>query len=81
MVKRNFTKHLTNHNYLKQIMIGIAEREAGDKSRQGEKDLRKKEAGLMTGGRYPVQEEQIGLTDEQIQENKRRIREIARRLG
>lgn len=66
MVKRNFATALLNHNYLKQVMIGIAEREGKDAGRKAEKDLRKTEASLMSGSRkscnsgaYPVPEEQV----------------------
>lgn len=51
MIKRNFIKHLTNHNYLKTIMIDISEREGKEKSRTAEKDLHKKEANLQGGNR------------------------------
>jgi hypothetical protein len=65
MIKRNFSRTLPNHNYLKQIMIGISEREGKAAGRQAEKDLRKKEAGLMSGSRdagpYPVPEERVDL--------------------
>jgi hypothetical protein len=72
MIKRNFTRALPNHNYLKQIMIGISEREGKAAGRTAEKDLRKREAGLMSGSRngksltdhvndsaYPAPEEQV----------------------
>jgi hypothetical protein len=47
VVKREFANLLHNHNYLKQVMIGISERERGHASRQAEKDLKKKEAQIM----------------------------------
>ena len=59
MVKRNFSTPLSNHNYLKQVMIDIAGREYQSKSRQGEKDLRKREGAAMSGGSYPLPEEQV----------------------
>lgn len=72
VVKKNFADGLDSHNYLKKVMINIAEREEKDSGRQTEKDLRKKEASLMSGGRsaekltrdvndsaYPVPEEQV----------------------
>ena len=72
VVKKNFADGLDSHNYLKKVMIGIAEREDKDSGRLAEKDLRKKEASLMSGGRgaesstrpvndsaYPVPEEQV----------------------
>jgi hypothetical protein len=62
VVKKEFANTLDSHNYLKKIMIGIAEREEKDSGRKAETNLRKKEAGLMTGtrgsGPYPVPEEQ-----------------------
>lgn len=59
MVKRNFSTPLSNHNYLKQVMIDIAGREYQSKSRQGEKDLRKREGVAMSGGSYPLPEEKV----------------------
>lgn len=51
MVKRNFSSTLTNHNYLKQVMMGIAEKEAHRASVEAEKVLKKKEEKLMAGKR------------------------------
>ena len=72
VVHRNFPDGLESHNYLKKIMIAIADREAKDAGRSAEKDPRKREPGLMSGSRdakssfsknenspYPVQEEQV----------------------
>jgi len=42
-LKKNFTEHLENHNYLKKVMVGISEREGKGKSKQAEKDLRARE--------------------------------------
>jgi hypothetical protein len=47
-IKKNFETPLDSHNYLKKIMIGISEREGKDKSRQDEKDLKKREAHLVS---------------------------------
>ena len=85
VIKKNFEGGLDSHNYLKKVMINIAEREEKDSGRRTEKDLRKKEASLMSGSRYPVPEEQVEaprmktipaarLTDEQIEENQRRVK-------
>ena len=51
VVKKNFADGLDSHNYLKKVMITIAEREDKDSGRGTEKDLRKKEAALMSGSR------------------------------
>lgn len=58
MIKRNFTRTLPNHNYLKQIMIGISEREGKDAGRTAEKGLRKREETLRSGIR-PDEEREI----------------------
>ncbi len=50
-VKKNFTEHLENHNYLKKVMIGIAEEEAKAAGRVQEKDLRAREERLREGRR------------------------------
>ncbi len=49
VVKREFATVLHNHNYLKQVMIGIAERERTAKSKQDERDLRIKEQRILSG--------------------------------
>lgn len=51
VIKRNFTSTLKNHNYLKEVMVSISEKERTTKSRQDEKELRKKEEKLRTGNR------------------------------
>jgi len=61
LVKRNFGKPLTNHNYLKQVMIDIAEREVQARSKEAEKALRKKEERLM----YPIRDEQVIIGGDQ----------------
>lgn len=116
VVHRNFADGLDSHNYLKKIMIGISEREFQEKSRQGEKDLRRREEALMAGNRperatyqdikdtwdyveqqararkYPTADETVQLpqikdvpparlTDEQIEENRRRLREMIKAIG
>jgi hypothetical protein len=64
VVKKSFPDPLDSHNYLKKVMIGIADREAKAAGRVAEKDLRKTEAGLMAGDRagdepYPAIEEHV----------------------
>ena len=85
VVHRNFTDGLDSHNYLKKIMITISEREYQDKSRQGEKDLRKREGVIMSSGRpaeksltrevnritYPLPEEQVEPPVTQLTEAQR----------
>ncbi|MEN6358479.1 MAG: hypothetical protein ABFD59_00235 [Smithella sp.] len=56
VIKRDFSKHLKNHNYLKEVMISIAEREEKNKSRQDEKNLRQREGRLLAGGRIDSRE-------------------------
>lgn len=48
-VHRSFPDNLQNHNYLKKIMIAIAEEEARAQGRQAEEDLRGAEEGLKQG--------------------------------
>ncbi len=49
VARRNFDRPLTNHNYLKSVMITIAEREGQAAGKQAEKDLRAKEDNLQAG--------------------------------
>ena len=51
VVHRHFEDRLDSHNYLKKIMIGIAEREGREAGRQAEKDLRQRETAAMSGNR------------------------------
>jgi hypothetical protein len=48
---KRFTAPLANHNYLKTVMVSIAEKEAGERSIQKEKELRRKEDALRAGAR------------------------------
>jgi len=49
VVKRHFADNLDGHNYLKKVMIGIAEQEEKDRSIKAEAELRRKEAVLGAG--------------------------------
>lgn len=49
LVHRHWTDRLDNHNYLKKVMIGIAEKEGRESGKQAERDLRQKEDGLRAG--------------------------------
>jgi len=80
VVKREFTTTLHNHNYLKQVMIGIAERERGDASRRAEKDLRQKETQILAGHRSGNQEEYC-QTDDLPDDVKAGIADLKGRLG
>ena len=75
-IKKNFSEHLENHNYLKKVMVGISEREGKEGSRRAEKDLRKKE--LDSGLRRNDSEEEVPLriTPEQAQKNLEKVRDI-----
>ena len=50
VVNKNFDVPLENHNYLKKVMVGISERETKEKSVIAEKQLRKKEKGIIDCG-------------------------------
>jgi len=77
MVKRNWSKHLSNHNYLKLVMIDISEREGKASSKTAEKDLRKKEDNLKSGsGRSEDDTLSKGLSQEQIDNNLQRVSSI-----
>jgi hypothetical protein len=58
MIKRNFTRTLPNHNYLKQIMIGVSEQEGKAAGRLAEKKLLQREGALRSGVR-PDEEREI----------------------
>lgn len=48
---RQFQAALTNHNYLKKVMIQIAERERKERSKSDERRLRQRETALIQGER------------------------------
>jgi hypothetical protein len=91
VVHRYFTDPLENHNYLKKVMIGISEKETAAAGKQDERDLRKKEKGLMSGERYPIPGEQVeasplksmpagNLTEAQIEENRKRLKDMIKTI-
>ena len=64
MVHRTFPDNLTNHNYLKKIMVGIAEEEVRAQGRKAEEDLKDGEEKLMRGrhvGGAPRDEKMIPI--------------------
>lgn len=90
VIHRHFADRLESHNYLKKIMIGISEREAGTAGREAEKSLRKKEDGLRHphSRPYEIPEEQVeppvraeSFTPEQIAANKLRIKDLLKSMG
>jgi hypothetical protein len=72
MVRRNFETPLTNHNYLKTVMIPIAERERQDAGRKAEETLRNREKQARLRGEH--------LSDEEIEENLQTVRNITENL-
>ena len=74
IVHRHFETLLENHNYLKKIMISIAEREASTASREAEKQLRQKENRLLAGGERPA-------SPEEVEANIHRIQKIIKGIG
>lgn len=54
---KHFTEPLSNHNYLKKVMISMAEEEAKKRSVEEERKLKEKETGLRTGARPSVRPE------------------------
>jgi hypothetical protein len=89
-IKKHFEQTLENHNYLKKVMISIAEREGKGKSIQEEKALRQREQSNLRGDERPdvpiprgpiyrVDEEvKPGkLTPDQIKANQQRARDLA----
>jgi len=78
VVKREFTRPLNNHNYLKTIMIGISERERTAKSKQAERDLREKEQCILSGARDG---EDYCPTENLPEDVKAGITDLKKRLG
>jgi len=87
-VKKNFTEHLENHNYLKRVMVTISEREGKNQSRADEKNLRAREQKTVeTGERDPVARRPMSdaapahLSDEQVKSNLTRVKDIIKSIG
>lgn len=90
IVHRHFDMPLKSHGYLKSIMVTISGKQTRESGKQGERDLRQREERLMTG--YDRPEEQVEapkmktvppghLTEEQIEANRKRLREMMRQIG
>jgi hypothetical protein len=79
-IKKNFTEHLENHNYLKKVMVGISEREGKEGSRKAEKDLRGREDNAVARGMHPEEVPQR-ITPDQAQKNLQRVGEIIKSIG
>lgn len=77
MVHRNFPDGLDSHNYLKKIMIGISESEYQNKSRDDEKQLRKKEEGLRNYYSIDDVADPTALSDE----TRKTIEDMKKKLG
>lgn len=74
-VHKHFETTLSNHNYLKMVLLGIAEQEAKTAGRQAEADLKGKEDRLRSG----IRSEESKPLD--ASENQRRARELAGGIG
>jgi hypothetical protein len=75
VVKKNFSEHLENHNYLKKVMIGIAEEEAREAGQAAERDLRAREVRLREGRR------EEGRTEEGDRVNRQKVRDLIKGIG
>ena len=81
-IKKHFEQTLENHNYLKKVMIGISEREGKGKSKQAEKDLRKREGNALAGNGRPEKEETPrSIPPEVAEANMQRCRDIVSGIG
>ena len=76
-VKKDFQRHLENHNYLKRVMVTIAEREGKTQSRQAEKDLRAREDKC----RDCSPNNPSAITEEQRQQNLARVGDIIKTIS
>ncbi|MFQ5901490.1 MAG: hypothetical protein ACE5IH_08040 [Thermodesulfobacteriota bacterium] len=73
MCNKHFESPLQNHNYLKKIMIGIAEKEENERSIRVERELREKEDRLRKGLR-------LGETSRVKREMPESVKEIIGKL-
>lgn len=75
VIKKNFETSLDSHNYLRRVMVTIAERESKEKSVRGEKDLRNSESNATARGMHR-EEAPERITTEQAQKNLEKVRDI-----
>ncbi len=75
-VKKSFSENLENHNYLKKVMIGIAEEEAKEAGRAQEKDLRVREERLREGRRGDEEPQDPARSEENVARVKGLIKTI-----
>lgn len=91
-IKKNFSEHLENHNYLKRVMMTISDRESKDQSRAADADTRKREdlqrAGIDDGRRahspnalQEGDEPDLRFTPEQRRRNLERVGNIIKSIG
>jgi hypothetical protein len=80
-IKKNFDQSLENHNYLKKVMVTIAEREGKGKSIQGEKDLRKREGDILAGNDHREEKPNRHIPPEMAKANIQRCRDIVKGIG
>ncbi len=75
VIKKNFETSLDSHNYLRRVMVTIAERESKEKSVRGEKDLRNSESNATARGMHR-EEVPERISPDQAQKNLTRVRDI-----
>ena len=73
---KQFDPPLTNHNYLKQVMIGIAEKEEKLRAAEQERSLRQKEDNIRN---YGIRDE--GAITAQEYKKKKGIKSLADMVG
>jgi len=80
VVKKHFETSLDSHNYLRRVMVTIAERESKENSVRAEKDLRNSESNATARGmhREDVPER---ITAEQAKKNIEKVGEILKSIG
>ncbi|HNR13954.1 MAG TPA: hypothetical protein PKM59_11635 [Thermodesulfobacteriota bacterium] len=69
---REFKGSMTNHNYLKKVMIQIADRETHERSREDERKMRQREDRLRQGDRPD--------SDRDFDGNAKRVRDLVKSL-
>lgn len=89
-VKKNFTEHLENHNYLKRVMVTVAEREEKTASRRTDQNIAEREDKLRAGSARPepldppeddLPAQDLRITAEQRTRNLEKLGAIIRSIG
>ena len=75
VVNKNFDVPLQNHNYLKKVMVGIADREGKEKSKRAEREMREKETSYVHRSPVAETDDENPISAEEFRKRKKKLAE------